>query len=114
MNKLIRYILLLCIIAVAGSCKKYLDINDNPHAATKPPINGLLLSATEHAAYNVFLTANTSSYYVQYLASSNAASPTDAYEPVDESETWTRLYDNMTDVYDMDKLAAELGATQYQ
>jgi hypothetical protein len=114
MKKIIQYTWLFCIIVAAGSCKKYLDVNNNPNAATKPPINGLLLSATENVAYNVFLTSNTTSYYTQYLASSNAASPTDTYEPIDASETWTRLYDNMTDVYDMDKLAAELGATQYQ
>jgi hypothetical protein len=51
---------------------------------------------------------------VQYLASSNTASPLDTYDDVDVSTTWTNLYDNMTDIYDLEKLAGEKGATQYQ
>lgn len=114
MKTISKYILLIGAIAVFGSCKKYLDVNNNPNAATKPPLNGLLTRVTQSTALNTQRVANITSYYVQYLASPNPASPTDTYEPIDASSTWTFLYDNMTDIYDMEKLAVELGATQYQ
>lgn len=113
MKRISVYILLLCAIAVT-SCKKYLDVNQNPNAATKPPLNGLLTRVTQNTAQNTFRVSNITSYYVQYLASPNVASPTDTYEPIDASTTWTFLYDNMTDLYDMEQLAISMGATQHQ
>lgn len=109
-----RYIFLFIVLGVFASCEKYLDVNENPNAPERPPINGLLTRVTQNAALNVFRVANTTSYYTQYLASPNPASPTDVYDPIDLSATWTSLYDNMTDAYDLEKLAAEQGATQYQ
>lgn len=109
-----RYIIILLLASVVVSCKKFLDVNKNPNSPTQPPINGLLTRVTQSTALNVFRVSNISSYYVQYLASPNAASPTDTYEPIDASGTWTFLYDNMTDIYDLDKMAGERGATQYQ
>lgn len=114
MKQLIKYILFLGVVGTFTSCKKYLDVNTNPNAATKPPINGLLTRVTQSTALNTFRVSNITSYYVQYLASPNPASPTDVYEPIDASNTWTFLYDNMTDIYDLEKLAVEAGATQYQ
>lgn len=96
------------------SCKKFLDVNKNPNAPTQPPINGLLTRVTQSTALNVFRVSNITSYYVQYLASPNASSPTDVYEAIDASATWTNLYDNMTDIYDLEKMAKDRGATQYQ
>lgn len=99
----------------ATGCKKYLDINTSPNQPTQATINGLLTRATLNTALNVYrVSTNVTSYYVQYLASSNTASPLDTYDDVDISTTWTNLYDNMTDIYDLEKLAAEKGATQYQ
>jgi hypothetical protein len=112
--KLVKYILLLAAVGTFSSCKKFLDVNKNPNSPTTPPINGLLTRVTQNAALNVYRVANITSYYVQYLASPNTASPTDVYEPIDASSTWTSLYDNMTDAYDLEKMAAEQGATQYQ
>ncbi|HYC28338.1 MAG TPA: SusD/RagB family nutrient-binding outer membrane lipoprotein, partial [Chitinophagaceae bacterium] len=112
--KLIKYILLLAVVGSISSCKKFLDVNNNPNSPTQPPINGLLTRVTQNTALNVFRVGNITSYYMQYLASPNTASPTDVYEPIDASSTWTSLYDNMTDVYDLEKMAAEQGATQYQ
>lgn len=109
-----RYIIMFVLIGAFSSCKKFLDVNTNPNAPTKPPINGLLARVTQNAALNVFRVSNITSYYVQYLASPNPASPTDVYEPIDASGTWTSLYDNLTDAYDLEKMAAEQGATQYQ
>ena len=40
MKKTSLYILLLALLFT--SCKKYLDVNENPNSPTKPPINGLL------------------------------------------------------------------------
>jgi len=51
---------------------------------------------------------------VQYLASPNPDAPTDTYDKIDASSTWTNLYDNMTDIYDLEKMGKEQGATQYQ
>lgn len=113
MKLIVKYILLFGVITVFASCKKFLDVNKNPNSPTQPPINGLLTRVTSNAAYNVFRVSNITSYYVQYLASPNAASPTDVYEPIDASGTWTSLYDNMTDTYDLLRMAEERGATQY-
>jgi hypothetical protein len=114
MKKFIHYILLLIILTGAGSCKKFLDVNTNPNSPTTAPINGLLLRVTNQTALNVFRVGDITSYYVQYLASPNVASPTDTYDQIDASGTWTNLYDVMTDIYDMEKMAVEAGATQYQ
>ena len=114
MKLIIRYILFFLAVAILPSCEKYLDVNNNPNSATKPPINGLLIGTTQHTAMNVFRVANTTSYYVQYLANTSLAGATDTYEPIDASKTWTSLYDNMTDIYDLQKLGEEKGATKYQ
>ncbi len=109
MQKFIKYTAFLVALAALTSCKKYLDINDNPNSATQPPINGLVISATQSTALNSFRVADITSYYVQYLASSGVASATDTYDEIDASGTWTSLYDNMTDLYDLQKLGTEKG-----
>jgi hypothetical protein len=114
MKLILRTIVLFILLGAVASCKKYLDINENPNSPTQPPIDGLLTKVTQNAALNVFRVSNITSYYVQYLASPNPASPTDVYEPIDASSTWTQLYGNMTDAYDLEQLAIEQGATQYQ
>src|SRR6476620_1511955 len=114
MKLIIRYLFILFVVASVSSCEKYLDVNQNPNAATKPPINGLLIGTTQNTALNVFRVADITSYYVQYLANTSLAGATDTYEPIDASDTWTHLYDNMTDIYDMQKLAEQQGAAKYQ
>ncbi len=114
MKILNRLIILFVMVGAFASCKKFLDVNDNPNAPTKPTIKGLLTRVTQNTALNVFRVSNITSYYVQYLASPNPSSPTDVYEPIDASGTWTSLYDNMTDLYDLERFAAEEGGTQYQ
>jgi hypothetical protein len=114
MKKIIFNITLLGLI-VAGStgCEKFLDINDDPNRPTTPPINGLLASTTQQTGLNFFRTGNTSSYYTQYLASPNAASPTDVYDRIDLSGTWFSLYDNMADIYDLEQMAIQQGSTEH-
>ncbi len=36
------------------SCKKYLDVNENPNSPTQPPINGLLTKVTHGVAMNSY------------------------------------------------------------
>ncbi len=112
--KFLKYFVVLFALASVVSCKKFLDVNNNPNAPTTAPINGLLVRTTQQAALNVYRVGNTTSYYVQYLASPNPDAPTDTYDRIDASGTWTSLYDNMTDIYDLEKMAREAGATQYQ
>lgn len=112
--KRMRYIFLLLAVTSINSCKKFLDVNTNPNSPTAAPINGLLIRTTQNVALNVYRVGNTTSYYVQYLASPNPDAPTDTYDRIDASTTWTLLYDNMTDIYDLEKMAKEAGATQYQ
>ncbi|HEV7332000.1 MAG TPA: SusD/RagB family nutrient-binding outer membrane lipoprotein [Flavisolibacter sp.] len=114
MQKIFRFVFLLVLIGGVTSCKKFLDVNTNPNAPTSAPINGLLLRATNRTAINVFSVGNLVSNYTQYLASPNAASPSDTYDQIDASDTWTNLYDAMTDIYDMQQQAQAAGATQYQ
>jgi hypothetical protein len=112
--KVLRYICVFLLTGSITSCEKFLDVNTNPNSPTTAPINGLLLRTTQQTGLNVFRAGDLTSNYVQYLASPNAASPSDTYDQIDASGTWSSLYDNMTDIYDMEKMATERGATQYQ
>src|SRR4051812_40022265 len=104
MKLIIRFLVIVLIAGSVSSCKKYLDVNRNPNAATKPPINGLLIGTTQNTALNVYRVADITSYYVQYLANTSQAGATDTYEPIDASTTWTNLYSTMTDLYDLQKI----------
>src|SRR5688572_1357818 len=114
MKIIIKYTSVLLVLGSFASCKKYLDVNTNPNQATKPPINGLLISTSQNTALNGFRVADIRSYYLPYLANTSLAGAIDIYEPIDASGTWTSLYANMTDIYDLQKLGEEQGATKYQ
>jgi hypothetical protein len=114
MKKVILNISVLGMLAVSlAGCEKYLDINQDPNRPTVPPINGLVAAATQQTALNFQRTGNTASYYTQYLASPNAASPTDVYDRIDLSGTWFSLYDNMADIYDLEKMAIAQGSSEH-
>ncbi len=114
MKRITYYIgISIIFIATFSSCKKYLDINQNPNAAEEPPINGLLANTTYVTASNVFNVSNITSYYAQYLSSPNPASDVDIYNTIDPSGTWGGIYDNMTDLHDMKMFAAEKGLNAY-
>lgn len=104
---------LLLLAVLAGGCKKYLDINKDPNAASEPPIQGLLANTTHLTAYNVFNISNYTSYYVQYLASPSVSSATDTYQQVDPTGTWGGIYNVLSDLYDMHKFAKEKGLNAY-
>jgi len=110
----IKYLFALMLVAGLTSCEKFLDVNDNPNSPTTAPLTGLLGGVTYMTGMNMYYAGNQVSYYTQYLASPNPGSPIDVYDLVDASTTWTNIYDNMTDLYDMDNMAAEVGATHYQ
>jgi len=114
MKKTIIYIsiFIFCLLTF-GSCKKYLDINQNPNAATEAPITGLLANTTYNTAYNVFNASNITSYYVQYLSSPNPGSDVDIYNPIDPSGTWGGFYNIMTDLHDMKNYASQKSNNAY-
>ena len=101
------------LLASVSSCKKYLDINQNPNAGGQPPISGLLTNTTYNTAYDVFSASNYTSYYTQYLSSPNTASDVDIYNVVNPGTTWYRFYNIMTDLYDMRRFAAAKGLNAY-
>lgn len=113
MKKISIYLFLFLAVAFS-SCKKYLDVNENPNSPTKPPLDGLLGQTTYQTGLNVFRVGSITANYVQYFASPNVSSPSDIYEPIDASGTWTNLYNNMTDIYDMNKFGKEQGSTEHQ
>lgn len=113
MKKIILYSVIIAISFTTFSCKKFLDINQNPNAGSEPPINGLLANATYSTSKNVFNAGNITSYYAQYLASPNANGAKDVYDMVDASNTYEGYYDIMTDLFDMKKFASAKGLTAY-
>ena len=114
MKKYLYSTIILFLLTGLVSCKKYLDINDNPNQPTEPPINGLFGNVCQGTMLNEFRAANVSSYYVQYLASSNTASPTDIYDLIDASTMWTNLYNIMTDAYALNEIAEKKGSPHHQ
>ena len=106
------YVLFLILTAVM-SCDDYLDINENPNGATTPPIKGLLANVTYNSAINVYRTANTTNYYVQYFASPNAGSTTDIQDRVNTNSIWNNIYSVSSDIYDMEKFAIESNSVEY-
>jgi len=114
MTKKYYYILTLIFSGLLlGSCKKYLDINQNPNAAQEPPIKGLLANATYITGQNIFNASNITSYYVQYLAGPSASGSTDTYDDINASGTWDGIYNTMTDIYDMRRIGNEKGLAAY-
>lgn len=111
-----RFKLLITVLffgLVATSCEDYLDVNVNPNGAVRPPLRGLLANVTYNTGVNMFSMGGTTSFYTQYLASPNPASPTDVYERVSTSGTWGSLYSVMSDIYDMERFASENNSYHY-
>ncbi len=108
----IKYIFLLSTLFAMSSCEDYLDINQNPNVATRPPLAGLLAVSTQQTGINQFRVASNTSFYTQYLASPNAGLGNDVYEQVDLSGTWSSIYDVMSDIYDLILFSEEEGSTE--
>lgn len=100
------------VLFLAG-CDNFLDINEDPNNPTEAPAQGLVTSATFETAQNMYRMGSITSYYVQYLGSPNPGSSTDIHERVSYGDQWYELYDVLTDLSDLESLAAEEGATEY-
>ncbi len=108
-NTTTLYIFLVLLMLGISACgSDYLDINENPNAATRPPLNGLLASGSYSTAINQFaVSTQFTSYYVQYLASPNVSGASDTYEPASYG-SWDGIYNTMTDLYDLINLVRRI------
>ncbi|GHB63117.1 SusD/RagB family nutrient-binding outer membrane lipoprotein [Persicitalea jodogahamensis] len=110
-----RTILILALLTTFGmsGCKDYFDLNENPNQISNPPLQSLLATTTQKTGLNSQRVANTTSYFVQYLANPGAGGSTDTYQETDYSSTWDALYYAMADLTDMKRLAAEQSSSEY-
>ncbi len=96
-----RIIALTAIIAVSltmGSCKKWLDVNDNPNVASKPDIN-LVLPSAQMAVLNTMGNAFqiNGSFWAQHWTQSPLANQYKQYDQYQVSSNnydrpWSNLY----------------------
>ena len=104
----------LVVLLLSGCGADYLDVNENPNAALRPPLDGLLASSSSGTALNQFSVSNGhTANFVQYLASPNQANTDDIYLEVTSGGAWSNLYDTMTDLYDLIRFGAEDGLTRH-
>lgn len=112
LSKLFIAIFSLFCLAWTG-CEKYLDINDNPNGVPDPTASALLAGVTNGSALNVFRAGNQVTNYVQYTASPSEASDFDTYGEVDASNTWSQLYNTMSDLKVMLQQTGQEGIAAY-
>lgn len=104
------FILLAGIVSIGlAGCSKYLDKLDNPNLVSDPSLNGLLTQNTFQTGMNVYRMGYVVSYYMQYQAGNSKGSDNDTYNEVDYSGTWTRFYNTMMNIKQMNNLAEETG-----
>ncbi|QKZ13197.1 SusD/RagB family nutrient-binding outer membrane lipoprotein [Spirosoma sp. KUDC1026] len=102
------------LLGGASSCKEdYFELNTNPNLIANPPLASLLSTTTQKTAYSAQRVANTTSYFVQYLASPGTAGSTDTYQITDYTGTWDYIYFALADLYDMKRMAQAQGASEY-
>ena len=102
------------LLLTVGCGADYLNINDNPNVATRPPLDGLMAGTSLETATNLQSVSNGhAGYFVQYLASPNVGSSTDTYDRVQNQGAWGALYDTMTDIYDLIRFGEEEGLTRH-
>ena len=102
------------LLLTVGCGADYLNINDNPNVATRPPLDGLMAGTSLETATNLQAVSNGhAGYFVQYLASPNVGSSTDTYDRVQNQGAWGALYDTMTDIYDLIRFGEEEGLTRH-
>ena len=112
--KYLKIVLSIVIVSSIVACNDYLDINQNPNAATTAPIDGLLANVTYSSATNTSSLAGMSAFWVQYLAGVNANNPTDVYDITNPSGTWNSIYLTLADNEDMIRFAQEQGASHHE
>lgn len=112
LRKITNCLMAVLVILLMG-CSDYLDINDDPNNPTDAPLTGLMTNTTFETSQGVFSMGQTTSFYVQYLASPNPGSSTDIQDPVSYGNTWFTYYDMLTDLAVLQQKAEEEGATEY-
>ena len=110
-----RYTLLISAVVffLLTGCEDYLNINEDPNNPTQAPLSGLMATASFRTGNNVQEMGGITSFYVQYLASPNAASAGDIQDRVSYGGAWADLYNIMTDLSDLELQAEEEGASSY-
>lgn len=104
---------IVCLFMLTAGCSDYLNINTDPNNPTEAPLTGLMTNVTFETSQGVYYLGNTTSFYVQYLASPNPGTPTDIQDPVSYGDTWFTFYDVLTDLAVLRQKAKEDGATEY-
>lgn len=109
--------ILFAVAAVFGSCKKALDINNDPSRLTPEQANlaGLLAATIQFSSTSFFNVGQYGNSYSQYLAGSNTYEANiDAYNPYGFDNIWESAYrDAMPNLKEMITRAETLGAPQY-
>ncbi len=110
MKNVLQLLLSGLLILATGCGADYLNVNDNPNVATRPPLDGLLATTSLETALNQqSVSGDFAAFYVQYLASPNGANTIDTYLEFAPDGTWFNLYDTMTDLYDLIRFGEEDG-----
>lgn len=104
---------ILFITTILMSCEDYLDVNKNPNNPERVSMDLLMANSSFRTGDNIQAVGNITSYYVQYLASPNAFGTKDIHESGNYDLTWQEIYQVMSDISDIQALAAEEGATHY-
>lgn len=100
--KKISFILLMGIVIMATSCKKYLDINDNPNTSTSATPALVLPQALATTAGNLNGFNSYGAQLVGYMANAGGyggfgTSITYNFSAGDFSARWSTTYDNLED-----------------
>ncbi len=102
------------LLIFSGCDADYLNVNENPNVATRPPLDGLMATASLETATNHQEVSNGhAAYFVQYLASPNPGSSTDIYNEVTNGGAWNSIYATMTDLYDIVRFGEEDELTRH-
>lgn len=111
------FALSVVLIVFSGSCKKQLNINDDPSRLTPDQANmaGILASTIQFTSTSFFNVGQYGNAYPQYLAGSNAYEANiDAYNPYGFDNIWESAYrDAIPNLKDLIARAEILGAPQY-
>ena len=113
MKTLTIQLTLLFVATFIVSCQDYLDVNKNPNNPERVSMDLLMANSSFRTGDNIQAVGNITSYYVQYLASPNAFGTKDIHESANYDVTWQEIYQLMSDITDIQSLAAEEGATHY-
>lgn len=111
------FTLSLLILVAGASCKKQLDINNDPSKLTPDQValSGLLPSTIQFTATSFFNVGQYGNSYPQYLAGSNTYEANiDSYNPYGFDNIWESSYrDAMPNLKDLVDRATTAGAPQY-